>query len=81
MEGGREGGDACHRLGRADTGATREPRARISGPYCEETVSMVLAHVHVHHLQQVSHLFEVHPAVVVFVCFLEPVADPSEREA
>lgn len=47
----------------------------------EKMVSMVLIHVYVHHLQQVSHLLKVHPAIIVLVSLLEPIADPSEDTA
>lgn len=44
----------------------------------EKVQSMVLIHVHVHHLQQCPHLLKSHLAVFVFVRFLKPVPDPPE---
>ena len=48
--------------------------------HCEKAMSMVFIHVHIHHLQQVLHFLEVHPAIIVLVRLLEPVADPSESD-
>lgn len=45
----------------------------------EEVQSVFLVHVHVHHLQQLPHLFESHLPVFVFVGFLKPVPDPPEE--
>lgn len=40
---------------------------------------MLLIHLYVHHLQQFPHLFEIHLSIFVFVSFLKPVPDPSEK--
>lgn len=50
----------------------------VQASYCKKAVGMLLIHVHIHHLQQVLHFLKVHPAIIVLVCLLEPVTNPSE---
>ena len=57
----------------ADTSRAR----RLKSSHREEAMSVVLVHVHIHHLQQILHFLEVHPAVIVLIGLLEPVTDPS----
>lgn len=40
---------------------------------------MFLIHLHVHHLQERPHFFEVHFPVFVFVGLVKPVSDPPDR--
>lgn len=47
--------------------------------YLEEPQSMILIHVHVHHLEKTLHLLEVHAPILILIGFLKPVTNPRAR--